>query len=369
MVALRLRKPAAVPIRSNSAERVSIVRPINGLEYGAERCLESGFLVEDPNFALIFCAQSEDDPAIPLVRELMARHPKVVAVLLCGDDPISGNPKLNNMAKGWAAADGDWILFADGNTLLPRDHLARHMNAWTGRTGVVTTVFVGVEPSGFWSAVECAFLNPYQARWWYFLAWLLPSGFCHGKSMLVRRSWLASAGGMEALARELAEDIALAKLVRDAGKDIVPVWCPVRSPLGPRSASTVLDRQARWARLRRLSYPAGFALELLSGPWLALASTAAAAATAGLPWPPLVAGVATLWYGAELVACRVAGFPLSWLSVPASLVRDAAIPGIWLYAVFGRRFRWAGKAVYQGVPKTSARPDQSDARKPETVSK
>ena len=70
---------------------------------------------------------------------------------------------------------------------------------------------------------------------------------------------------MHALARNLAEDIALTQIVRQRGKKIAPVWQPVVQPLGARTASTVIDRQTRWARLRRISYPGPFVLEILSG--------------------------------------------------------------------------------------------------------
>ena len=56
---------------------------------------------------------THNDPVIPLIRRLMAEHPKVPARLLVGDDRISINPKLNNLVKGWNAADHDWIVMAD----------------------------------------------------------------------------------------------------------------------------------------------------------------------------------------------------------------------------------------------------------------
>lgn len=347
VVGMRLRaEPASVAARG-SGECISVVRPVNGLEFDVERCLESSFLLDDPSFELIFCAQADADPVIPLLRQLMARYPSVPARLLCGDDRISANPKLNNMAKGWDAAKGGWVLFSDGNTILPPCHLARHMAAWTPNAGVVTTVFIGERPESFWAEVECAFLNQYQARWWYFAACVLPSSFCHGKSMLVRRDQLEAAGGMPSLTQKLAEDIALAALVRAGGSDIVAVWRPVAQPLGPRSASTVIDRQTRWARLRRLSYPDAFALEILSGPLLPIAAGAALASILGGSGSAAMLALAGIWYGSELAFAKATRFHVSRWSLPASVLRDAAIPAIWLYALVGRNFRWSGKAVYR----------------------
>ena len=78
-----------------------------------------------------------DDPAIALVESLIARHPEVPARLLIGEDLASPNPKLNNIAKGWAAAAHDWIVIADSNVLMPRDYLQRLLLTWRKSTGVV----------------------------------------------------------------------------------------------------------------------------------------------------------------------------------------------------------------------------------------
>ena len=44
---------------------------------------------------------------------------------------------------------------------------------------------VGSHPDGFWAALECAFLNTYQARWQYF-ADTLGLGFAQGKTLFCR---------------------------------------------------------------------------------------------------------------------------------------------------------------------------------------
>ena len=39
-----------------------------------------------------------------IAQRLIAAHPEIPARLLVGADRISGNPKLNNLVKGWSAA-------------------------------------------------------------------------------------------------------------------------------------------------------------------------------------------------------------------------------------------------------------------------
>lgn len=346
VVARKLRQPSGCLSARSAPGRISVVRAVNGLEYDVERCLESGFLLEDPDYELIFCAHDESDPAVPLVKSLMARHPRVAASLLCGNSEISRNPKLNNLAKSWTSTTGEWVLYSDGNTVLPPDHLSRHGNAWTSTSGVVSAAPIGTKPQGFWAEVECAYLNQYQARW-YLMAAALGLGYCNGKSLMVRRADLVAAGGLQALASDLAEDVALTKLAWAQGRHVTAVFRLIEQPLGQRSAAIVLNRQARWARIRRLGYTTEFSCEVFSSSLLPIAAVGLLAYGLGGPVAMAIGAQILLWYGAELVFAKAGGLPLSRWTIPASMIRDATIPLLWLYAWFGRDFRWGAKRVYR----------------------
>ena len=172
---------------------------------------------------------------------------------MIGDERVSNNPKLNNVLKGWRAAQHDWIVLADSNVLMPPDYLQRLMASWRADTGLVASPPIGSKPRGIWAELECAFLNTYQARWQY-VADAFGFGFAQGKTMLWRRADLERAGGIETLAKEVAEDAASTKIVRNAGLKVRLVDRPFPQPLGDRTAAEVWNRQLRWARLRRASF-------------------------------------------------------------------------------------------------------------------
>jgi len=104
----RLGKPAP-KIGILGQPRVSLLRPVCGRDDFDHETLASSFLQDYPNYEIIFCAPSEKDPSVALVRQLIAEHPNVAARLLIGLDQVTGNPKLNNLWKGWNAATSDWI--------------------------------------------------------------------------------------------------------------------------------------------------------------------------------------------------------------------------------------------------------------------
>ncbi|WP_159709774.1 ceramide glucosyltransferase [Geminicoccus flavidas] len=323
---------------------VSIVRPLCGLDHFSATTLRSGFKLDHPHYELIYCVASASDPVLPLVRRLIAEHPRVPARVLVGDEPVSGNPKLNNCMRGWQAARHDWIVLADANVLMPPDYLRRLLTAWRADTGVVSSAPVGTEPSGFWAEVECAFLNSLQARWQY-VGECLGLGFAQGKSLLFRRSLLDQAGGLAALGAEPAEDAAATKLVRRMGLKVHLVDTPFAQPLGPRTMQEVLSRQQRWARLRRATFPWFFLPEILTGPLLPLAAGCHAAGLVGIgPWPA-AAAILSAWYLPELALCRVTGWRHGWRSLPAMLTRDIAMPCLWLSGWLGSDFTWRGSAM------------------------
>jgi ceramide glucosyltransferase len=323
---------------------ISLVRPLCGIDnYGADT-LRSTFALDYPRYEIVFCVACANDPVVPLVEALMAEHAGMTAKLLCGDERIGSNPKLNNVLKGWRAAAHDWIVIADSNVLMPSDYIQRLFASWRADTGLVASPPVGCMPQGFWAGIECMFLNTYQARWQYF-ADALGCGFAQGKTMLWRRADLERAGGIRALASEVAEDAAATKVVRAAGLKVRLVDAPFEQPLGYRSAKDVWNRQLRWARLRRASFMPYFFPEIISGGVLPMVAAACVAAATGFPAIASVGLLAIIWYGAEMLLAAAAGWYLPALYPLQALVRDLLVPVLWISAWRGNGFVWRGNEM------------------------
>jgi ceramide glucosyltransferase len=323
---------------------VSIVRPLCGIDNYAADTLRSTFELDHPHYEILFCVASAQDPVIALVRRLMTENPAVNAKLLIGDERVSANPKLNNVLKGWRAAAHQWIVIADSNVLMPRDYIQRLFASWRGDTGLVASPPVGCRPRGFWAEIECAFLNTYQARWQYLID-SFGRGFAQGKTMLWRRDDLERAGGIGALANEVAEDAAATKIVRGAGLKVRLVDRPFAQPLGRRSAPEVWNRQLRWARLRRASFLIYFLPEIFSGGVLPMIGIAILANAYGAPVALSVAGFGALWYGAEMLLSTAAGWHVAALYPLYGLARDFLLPVLFVSAFSGNDFVWRGNEM------------------------
>jgi ceramide glucosyltransferase len=317
-----------------------------GLDPFDAETLGTSFGLDYPDYEVIFCCADPADPVIPLVRDLIAAHPGTRARLLVGEDAITGNPKLNNLAKGWAATRADWIVMTDSNVILPRDYLRQLMGAWSAGTGMVSSPPVGTRPEGLWGSLECAFLNGHQARW-QLAADTLGLGFAQGKTLFTTRGMVDRAGGLATLGRDLAEDVACTKMVRAAGLKVRLVARPFAQPIGRRTFRAVWGRQLRWSRVRWHGFPGLFLIEPLSGPLLPVLALAAAAVWGG--WPPALPMLfLALWYGSEALMLRRMGWPCGLRDGAAMVLRDALLPVLWAATFAARGFVWRGTAMAPG---------------------
>ena len=190
--------------------------------------------------------------------------------------------------KAWDVAAYDWIVLADSNVLISPDDptgcspvgastarwSARHPSASTctdGRPSSRRRSSIPSRRAGSPPATRSASASPRARRC-----------SCGGAISPPRAGWVA-------LAREVAEDAAATKFARRLGRKVRVVDRPFAQPLVRLTFAGVWLRQLRWARLRRLSFPAFFCAELpvggvfpcLLAGWLAIAGV--------LPWAGVVA--------------------------------------------------------------------------------
>lgn len=339
---MRLRQAPSAPRRAHWP-RVTLVRPLCGVETFSMETIEASFHLSYGPHELIFCVARPDDNVIPLVRDAIARHPHVRAQLLIGEDRLSQNPKFDNMAKGYRAATGEIVVFADSNLLAPADYLQRVVDTFEDDTAVVSAPPFGARPENIWAEVECALLNAYAARVQYCVD-ALGFGFAQGKTLAFRKRDL-DAGGFAAMDDEPAEDAGATKWARKSGRKVRLVAPAFPQPLGMRSLQAVWSRHLRWARLRRASFPMLFAPEILSSAVVPFICVVIAALLSGEPVLPWVGAYALAWHGADFAAARLAGWPASLRTMLALPLRDLLLVTLWFAAWTGRDFVWHGRAM------------------------
>jgi len=344
-IAIKRAKPRHSPLPPpQDAPAVSLVRPVCGIDNFCEETLGSSFRLDYPSYEVIFCCARATDPVIGVVEKLIAANPHVPARLIIGDEKVSANPKLNNCVRGWEAACHDWIILADSNVLMPQDYIQRMLASWGPKTGLVCSMPQGSRPENLWAELEIAILNTCQARWQY-SADGVGTGFAQGKNMLWRRDILEAGGGIRALAAEIAEDAASTKLVRRQGYKINLVDSPFEQPLGKRTLPDVWLRQIRWARMRRKTFPAFYAPEILAGP--AVPVILASYTAHLMNWHVLLVACLTLGllYCAEFILAHANRWYFSWRLPLLFVLRDLMLPVIYVDAWLLDDFTWRGNSM------------------------
>ncbi len=316
----------------------SIIRPLCDNEQFLAQTLGSSFTLDLPctDYEVIFCAEP-DSPAVECARMLCVTHPHISShLVITSPTRHLDNPKLQNLQKAWRHARGKWLILADSNVMLSHDTTQRLRAVWTDDTGMVCSPPLGTQPENFWAMVECAFLNTFQGKW-QLLANAIGHGYAQGKIMMVNKDQFEHWGGLPALDQEACEDAAATKLVRAHGHKVRLTKELFEQPLGTRSFRAIWNRQLRWARLRRSTFPLEYGAELLVTPlpslpmfWL-------------FPIPSLC-----LWlvgYIIELTIAYYRGWPTSWRLLLALPVRDLLLIALWCAGWFGHSIEWGGKKL------------------------
>ncbi|TBU63739.1 glycosyltransferase like family 2-domain-containing protein [Dichomitus squalens] len=376
---LRPRSPlSSAP--ASSVPGVSILRPLKGLDTNLYENLESTFIQEYPNYEIFFCVDDEDDQALSVVRDLMAKYPHVNARIAIGRGLTVGvNPKVNNLMTGYREAAHDILWVLDSNVMVDRGTLARAVDilspppsapARPRRIGVVHHVpLAWVTNYALGSYVEEAFLNTNHAKMYIAINTVAVDSCVVGKSCLYRKSDLervdgslrripdaASGGcqpgerGLAAFGRFLAEDNMIASALwheLGLGHDMS---CDVaRNAVGDMSVLDYVARRIRWVRVRKHMVLAATLVEPLTESVLVgFLAAAGLKYLTGLPVFLFLPVHFLVWLLVDLDVCAsLAGHPVPadkrWQFIGAWALRELLALPIWTAAIVGNEVEWRGK--------------------------
>lgn len=344
---LALLQPALAARRAVAGERgpISVLVPLRRIEETRSEANRKLLDLDYAGLEVLFSVSCKK-------AEVAASHPpmegegmKRARASLLFTSPIpDANPKIANLVESVEAAVHDLLLIKDAATILPPGALAAMTASLASGVGLVCAVPVARRPANFAALLEASLVNTYGGRLLLALS-ALGGGAGIGAAMLLRRGDLQAAGGLSAILDAVADDHALAKLLK--GKGLRPVFASatVDQDLGSRQPGEIWQRHLRWAICRRLEEPLAFAAEPLTGLPAACLAALAVAAFLGLPAIPLLVLSIFLWPTAECALAWRKGWPLSPAMPFAVLLREAIMPALWLNALLARRLAWGSATI------------------------
>lgn len=328
---------------------MSILKPLAGEDDELSRNLESFAAIAHPDFEILLGVASPDDPAAPIARAFMRRHPELRARLVVTDPRAAQNPKVSQLIGLAAQATGEILVVSDSNVRVTPDYLARlddafvlspERSAGAHPVGLVTSLFVGRGERSLGAALENLHLTTFVAP-----AVATSASFARpftvGKSMAIAREALSAIGGFEAVGHVLAEDHLLGRRIGDAGFAVRVSFAPVENRNVDCDVSRTVERHTRWAKMRRAIAPVPFLLEPLADPLLLalLFLAVLPSATSALMFALLVPfKMATSAYSSWLLR----GTTLPWRYLPLELIKSVVMFFCWARALVSLRIVWRG---------------------------
>jgi ceramide glucosyltransferase len=237
---------------------VSLLKPVHGLEKGLRENLRSACMQDYPVYQVVISLEHEDDPALPLVREMEREFgtDRVTVVVHGGNSAPNG--KVRNLLGAVPSARHDLFVISDSDVCLRPDYL-RRIVAPLATPGVdcACTLYKAVDGDSLVEAMEQLTLN---AEWIPNLVFALVTGaapFCLGASTALYRSTLERIGGLEALADYLVEDYEMGRRIRQHGGriEIVPTFIEMRVDL--KSVTQWWHHLVYWDQNTRAANPKG----------------------------------------------------------------------------------------------------------------
>ena len=285
-------------VSTTMSPRVSILKPLSGLDDGLEENLASFAALTGVSHEIVLSVAREEDPAVAVARRVMARFPGAPIHLVVGGGApaLLSNPKVERLVAAARVARGEILFVSDSNIRIAPCDVLHSLAAFDDPSvGCVSNVFTGLHARSFGAVIESLHL----------LTFVLPGTVLAdsggvacvvGKSMALTRAAHDAIGGFAAFADVLAEDQAIGCAVKAAGYRIALSSVVVRNVSVNRPLGRALDRQARWGKIRysfsKLTYTSEFLLNPL--PISLLACGGAALGPSGLPPLPFAAAGAIL---------------------------------------------------------------------------
>src|SRR3954451_17151439 len=241
---------------------VSIVKPTKGVDQSAFENFSSFCLQEYAgDYELVFCVEELTDPAVPVIRRVMAGYPDKRVRLIFSESADSRSfGKLKNMIAGVAASSYDVIIFSDSDARVPPTFL-RDTVACTRDPGLGIAfgapAYAGSED---WpAALNSISVNELVPR----IATLHVLGLFDGAigtTMVARRDIIEELGGLEQLGWHIADDIQLARMIRRRGYRIHLLRQPARIIHQHDSFMGWWTHRHRWLVIIRRYWPVHYAL-------------------------------------------------------------------------------------------------------------
>jgi ceramide glucosyltransferase len=335
--------------QSNAAQKsftppATLLKPVHDVDFGSIENFESFCRQNYPDYEILFAVNDDSDPAVPLIRDIIARFPERSIRLISGAPQVGANKKVNNLIEMARAARYEIIVLTDGDVRVLPNYLREVVAPFADpKVGAVTSFYRGITQKSLGAELEAIGAASDFFAGVLVAEWMEGMTFALGASIATTKNWVAKIGGFEAIADMHSDDYELGYRIASAGGKIVLSHELVWTMYPAQSARGFWNHQVRWLRTVRLSRPLSFiGLIFTHGlPWSIAAALAAPTRSVAAAYliAYLILRLLTAWVvGVRVVDDETVRKKL-WL-VP---LRDAIHFIVWLASFASNKITWSGQ--------------------------
>lgn len=334
-------RPGQNGSRSDFAPPVSNLKPTVGLDPDAYENFASFCRQDYPDYEIVFCAGSSNDPVIPVIERLKNDFPERDIRVIYHRGMGGSNDKTSKLARLVREAKHDVLVISDSDVRVRPDYLRSVVAPLAdSRVGAVTPLYVATGENSLAEKLQTiGMVSDFYAG--ILVARELDGvKFALGPTIATRRAILEKFGGYDALRDRPADDLLVGRLIAEGGHRVELLSYTIMAVADYGSMGELWAKRLRWFVVMRHMRPWGhFGLLFTQGlPWCL-------AAVAIRPTP----GTAMAYLGSYLALRAAMTWQIGvhglrergiWEKLWLIPVWDAMACCLWLTSFLRRRVRW-----------------------------
>jgi ceramide glucosyltransferase len=237
---------------------VSLLKPVHGEETRMRENIESFFRQDYPDYEILIAADTEDDGALRIVREVAARHPEIKCKILVTGLPELPNPPAYSFWRMSEEASHDILVTSDSDVEVQPNYLREVVAPMLDpAVGMLTCVYRGKNAGGFWSGMDAIGMSVEMTAGVLTANLLEGMKFGLGPTIVTRKDSIGKIGGYQATGDYFSNDFVTGNFIEKAGYKVLLSRHVIDHVVPPMTFERMWQRQVRWAKGTRWSRPKG----------------------------------------------------------------------------------------------------------------
>jgi ceramide glucosyltransferase len=323
---------------------VSNLQPIRGLDPGAYENLASLCRQDYPEYELLFCVNTADDEAVPLIEKLAREFPQRQIRVLVGFGDRGNRPGTNDKTMKLShlvrEARHEVLVINDSDVRVTPDYLRTIVAPLADPTAGAVTCFYANTENSFPDRMQTVGLMSDFYAGLIVARQLDGVKFALGTTIVTTRSRLAEFGGYEALENRPADDMLVGRLIAEQGHRVELLPYTIEVVADYKSLRDLFRQRLRWLVVMRHMRPWGhFGLGFTQGiAWCAIATALHPTLGNALAWfaAYLLLRILMLWT-IGIRGLKQAGL---WRKMPLVPLWDLFALALWLTSFTRHSIRW-----------------------------